>query len=38
LAGAFFFMLLVLLGQRVWVSIKSGSVKSWAKLMPREKR
>ena len=37
LAGAFFFMLLVLLGQRVWVSIKSGSVKSWAKLMPREK-
>jgi len=28
LAGAFFLMLLALLGQRVWVSIKSGGVKS----------
>jgi hypothetical protein len=28
LAGAFFLMLLVLLGQRVWISIKSGGVKS----------
>ena len=28
LAGGFFLMFLVLLGQRVWVSIKSGSVKS----------
>lgn len=27
LAGAFFLMLLVLLGQRVWTNIKSGSVK-----------
>jgi hypothetical protein len=27
LAGAFFLMLLVLLGQRVWVNIKSGGSK-----------
>jgi hypothetical protein len=27
LAGAFFFMLLVPLGQRVWTSVKSGGVK-----------
>jgi len=30
-------MLLALLGQRVWVSIKSGGVKSWVKQVPREK-
>jgi len=28
LVAAFFLMLLALLGQRVWVSIKSGGVKS----------
>ena len=37
LVAAFFLMLLALLGQRVWVSIKSGGVKSWVKQVPREK-
>lgn len=32
LAGAFFLMLLVLLGQRVWLNVKSGGAKWW----PRE--
>jgi hypothetical protein len=35
LAGAFFLMLLVLLGQRVWRNIKSGGVK-WGLLVKRE--
>jgi hypothetical protein len=35
LAAAFFLMLLVLLGQRVWTTIKSGGAKWWFKQKQR---